>query len=117
MKKRVFMLLICMIVIFSTFSFTALACDNCLGDASYYEATGGITGTYVSLRKHHNNFGDDSENVLGYLQPGDWIYITYFYWNSNYEFPGWYYGQVSTNSVLNGWNGWVCSKYVRTYDE
>ena len=113
MKKRVIVLAVMLAMVFTTFSITALACDDCLGDSSYYSVTGGITGTNVSLRKHHNTTG----NALGYLQPGNWISISRFYWNSNYSCPGWYYGQVSTNNELDGWYGWVCATYVRTYDE
>ena len=113
MKKKMVVVLLVFALIFSTFSITALACDNCLGDASYYSATGGITGTDVSLRVHHNT----TEDPLGFLQPGNWINISRYYWNSNYEYPGWYYGRVTTNNEINGWYGWVCATYVRTYEE
>ena len=113
MKKKMVVVLLIFALVFSTFSITALACDDCLGVASYYSATGSIIGTYVALRECHN----DRSTIYGRLQPGDWIDISRFYWNSNYDCPGWYYGQVSTNEITDGWYGWACASYVRTYDE
>ena len=113
MKKKMVVVLLIFALVFSTFSISALACDDCLGDASYYSATGSITGTFVTLRECHNA----DSRPLGHLQPGNWINISRYYWNSNYKCPGWYYGRVTTDNEINGFYGWACASYVRTYDE
>lgn len=106
MKRRVGVLLICLIMLFSTFSITALACGDCV---AVYPAKSAmvISSDGINLRRQHST----SSDILGVLNYGDTMSIDIE--RENYD--AWYHGTVTytTNPGALGLVGWGSATYLK----
>lgn len=106
MKKRIGILLICLSMLFSTFSITALACGDCI---SVYPAKSAmvISSNGINLRQQHST----SSAVIGVLNYGDVMSVDIE--RDNYD--AWYHGTVtySSNPGAQGRVGWGSATYLK----
>lgn len=101
-----FLALVCLILVFSVFSSTALACGSCIVLRPTYK--GLITGDGVNFRSNYYL----TASVGGQLQRGDVLTVDRQFDGTDYT---WYHGIVESASSLEliGDGGWVAHSFIR----